>query len=136
METKRTQRRKRVLINRLARKSKHHANRFGKFLSLNKIVLPSMSSDDEGWGFSDETGVIDKGGPVSLWKRDDRSLAHEKALYEGETMAELHKCKEPVFDGRSTKHAVVRVWPEDMVKLNWTGELVPWDTIKSRLTSW
>lgn len=129
MTTNRTKRRKRILINWIARKMRHRHVRTNKLREFNRVLYPYGS---EGWGFSEEKGIIDEGGLVILWPGPGPSKKAEKRRMQEDSFNELRLCK-PVVNRWGTRHRIVRMWPENMVKLNWTGELVPWDSIKDRV---
>jgi hypothetical protein len=131
MTTKRAARRKRILINWITRKMRHRHIRGEKFKRLNKIVYP-FSDGDGGWEFDDQHGFIDHGGKVKLWRGPAPSRKEEKERMQDDFLNELRRCK-PIINRWKTRDPIVRVWPKDMVKLNWTGELVPWDSIKHRV---
>jgi hypothetical protein len=131
MTTRRAARRKRILINWIARKMRHRHVRGDKFKQLNKILYP-LSGEEGGWGWSDEEGIIDQGGPAVLWRGPAPSKKDEKERMQDDSLSELRKCK-PIINRWHTRDPIIRVWPEDMVKLNWTGELVPWESVKHRV---
>lgn len=126
--SKRKQRRKRRLINYLARRHKFIECRFVKMFLANKVAIPYTG--EGGWGF--ENGLLtDEGGKISLLFWNKMSLASAKdfySSYEGfDHLLDAKKIRQ------STKDPIVSRWPETMVRLNWSDELVPLESIRHRL---
>lgn len=125
--SKRKQRRKRRLINHLARRYKFTECRMTKMFMANKVAIPFMG---EGWGFEDGL-ITDQGGKISLLSWNMMSLSSAKdffASYDGfEHLLDAKKIRQ------STKDPIISRWPETMVKLNWSDELVPLESVRHRM---
>lgn len=135
--TKRSKRISRILINKIARRTKHFAVRRKKHFALNKILIPAHTSAG-GWGIDSAGRTVDLGGPLHLCReRQDITLSYEKNLYsrEGnpEPVSELRACIRIIFGNHRTRDPVLRKWDESLALCNWNGSFIPWDVIKSRV---
>lgn len=127
--SKRKLKKRRRLVNHLARRRKLMESQTSKAFSLNKIAIPVL---DEGWTFSEEKGIVDNGGKIAFLFWPKTTLKQTKALYEQQKgLFYLREAKKLKI---STKEStLLRRWPETMVKLNWNESLVTLESIKHRL---
>ncbi len=127
--TKRAAKRRRKLLNKLARKAHHQAVRREKLLRLNAVVVPCSG---DGWGYDEENACyVDLGGQVARLILPARSTSYEKQIFADASLQEVRACL--MRGWAPTRDAITRRWPETVVKLNWSGELVPWEFVEHRL---